>query len=155
MYIALVFTEQDSDWIKKYHLQVIGMHFMNPPPIMKLVEIVRGADTSDNTFYATKALAERWPEYLLLWNNSTFHSSYVLPSTFSCQIHLNNCLLHFEFALEVNANQVPFRPSLHPARAFFVMLSSDLTFIFVSIAINSAAGLARQWYALKIFQVSL
>lgn len=59
MYIALDFTEQDSDWIKKYHLQVIGMHFMNPPPIMKPVEIVRGAETSDNTFYATKALAER------------------------------------------------------------------------------------------------
>ncbi|GMH05632.1 hypothetical protein Nepgr_007472 [Nepenthes gracilis] len=40
--------------------QVIGMHFMNPPPIMKLVEIVRGADTSDETFKATKALAERF-----------------------------------------------------------------------------------------------
>ncbi|GLU23345.1 hypothetical protein SLE2022_393620 [Rubroshorea leprosula] len=38
------------------------MHFMNPPPIINelLVEIVRGADTSDNTFYATKALAERF-----------------------------------------------------------------------------------------------
>ncbi|KAF4392923.1 hypothetical protein CsatB_011724 [Cannabis sativa] len=40
--------------------QVIGMHFMNPPPIMKLVEIVRGADTSDETFNVTKALAERF-----------------------------------------------------------------------------------------------
>lgn len=40
--------------------QVIGMHFMNPPPIMKLVEIIRGADTSDGTFYAVKALAERF-----------------------------------------------------------------------------------------------
>ncbi|KAJ4726341.1 Peroxisomal fatty acid beta-oxidation multifunctional protein [Melia azedarach] len=40
--------------------QVIGMHFMNPPPIMKLVEIVRGADTSDETFSTTKALAERF-----------------------------------------------------------------------------------------------
>ncbi|KAL5564354.1 hypothetical protein UlMin_027518 [Ulmus minor] len=40
--------------------QVIGMHFMNPPPIMKLVEIVRGADTSDETFSRTKALAERF-----------------------------------------------------------------------------------------------
>ncbi|XP_044472712.1 3-hydroxybutyryl-CoA dehydrogenase-like isoform X2 [Mangifera indica] len=40
--------------------QVIGMHFMNPPPIMRLVEIVRGADTSDETFSATKALAERF-----------------------------------------------------------------------------------------------
>lgn len=40
--------------------QVIGMHFMNPPPIMKLIEIVRGADTSDETFSSTKALAERF-----------------------------------------------------------------------------------------------
>ncbi|XP_059661496.1 uncharacterized protein LOC132307687 [Cornus florida] len=40
--------------------QVIGMHFMNPPPIMKLVEIVRGADTSDDTFNSIKALAERF-----------------------------------------------------------------------------------------------
>uniref|UniRef100_A0A2C9W6D2 3-hydroxybutyryl-CoA dehydrogenase n=1 Tax=Manihot esculenta TaxID=3983 RepID=A0A2C9W6D2_MANES len=47
--------------VSKGHLsQVIGMHFMNPPPIMKLVEIVRGADTSDETFYATKTLAERF-----------------------------------------------------------------------------------------------
>ncbi|KAF6141913.1 hypothetical protein GIB67_037881 [Kingdonia uniflora] len=40
--------------------QVIGMHFMNPPPIMKLVEIVRGADTSDETFMTVKSLAERF-----------------------------------------------------------------------------------------------
>nr|ACU20243.1 unknown [Glycine max] len=39
--------------------QVIGMHFMNPPPVMKLIEIVRGADTSEETFVATKALSER------------------------------------------------------------------------------------------------
>lgn len=39
--------------------QVIGMHFMNPPPMMKLIEIVRGADTSDATFAATKALSQR------------------------------------------------------------------------------------------------
>ncbi|KAJ4976618.1 hypothetical protein NE237_001724 [Protea cynaroides] len=39
--------------------QVIGMHFMNPVPTMKLVEIIRGADTSDGTFVAVKALAER------------------------------------------------------------------------------------------------
>uniref|UniRef100_A0A1D1XT05 Putative 3-hydroxybutyryl-CoA dehydrogenase n=1 Tax=Anthurium amnicola TaxID=1678845 RepID=A0A1D1XT05_9ARAE len=40
--------------------QVIGMHFMNPPPIMKLVEIVRGAETSDEVFDIIKALAERF-----------------------------------------------------------------------------------------------
>lgn len=40
--------------------KVVGMHFMNPPPIMKLVEIIRGADTSNETFSAIKALAERF-----------------------------------------------------------------------------------------------
>ncbi|XP_021894685.1 uncharacterized protein LOC110812268 [Carica papaya] len=45
--------------------KVIGMHFMNPPPIMKLVEIVRGADTSDETFYATKALAEKFRKTII------------------------------------------------------------------------------------------
>jgi len=38
---------------------VIGMHFMNPVPLMVLVEIIRGAATSDQTYGATKALAER------------------------------------------------------------------------------------------------
>lgn len=36
----------------------IGMHFMNPVPVMKLVEIIRGAQTSDATYEQTKALAE-------------------------------------------------------------------------------------------------
>lgn len=40
--------------------QVIGMHFMNPPPIMKLVEIVRGSATADGVFATIKALAERF-----------------------------------------------------------------------------------------------
>jgi len=37
--------------------KVIGMHFMNPVPIMKLVEVVRGLQTSKETFDATMALA--------------------------------------------------------------------------------------------------
>ena len=37
---------------------VIGMHFMNPVPLMKLVEIIRGEKTSDATVARTKALAE-------------------------------------------------------------------------------------------------
>jgi 3-hydroxybutyryl-CoA dehydrogenase len=40
--------------------RVIGMHFMNPPPLMKLVEITRGLTTSDQTFELTRALAERF-----------------------------------------------------------------------------------------------
>jgi 3-hydroxybutyryl-CoA dehydrogenase len=39
--------------------RVIGMHFMNPVPVMQLVEIIRGAQTSDATYSATRALAER------------------------------------------------------------------------------------------------
>jgi 3-hydroxybutyryl-CoA dehydrogenase len=37
----------------------IGMHFMNPVPVMKLVEIIRGIATDDATFEAVQALAER------------------------------------------------------------------------------------------------
>jgi 3-hydroxybutyryl-CoA dehydrogenase len=40
--------------------QVIGMHFMNPVPLMKLVEIVRGLPTSDATFQTTVELARRF-----------------------------------------------------------------------------------------------
>jgi 3-hydroxybutyryl-CoA dehydrogenase len=39
--------------------RVIGMHFMNPPPLMKLVEIIRGLATADATYETTRALAER------------------------------------------------------------------------------------------------
>ncbi len=38
--------------------RVIGMHFMNPVPLMKLVEVIRGLQTSDTTTAETKALAE-------------------------------------------------------------------------------------------------
>jgi 3-hydroxybutyryl-CoA dehydrogenase len=37
--------------------KVIGMHFFNPVPAMKLVEIIRGQSTSEETFQAIKALA--------------------------------------------------------------------------------------------------
>ncbi len=39
--------------------QVIGMHFFNPVPVMELVEVVRGPETSDNTFATVEALAIR------------------------------------------------------------------------------------------------
>lgn len=39
--------------------RVIGMHFMNPVPVMKLVEVIRGLATSDETYRATKQLAEK------------------------------------------------------------------------------------------------
>lgn len=38
--------------------QVIGMHFMNPVPVMKLVEVIRGLATSDETFATVQTLAK-------------------------------------------------------------------------------------------------
>ena len=40
--------------------KVIGMHFMNPVPVMKLVEVVRGLATGDATYEVTVALARRF-----------------------------------------------------------------------------------------------
>ncbi|MFN2576870.1 MAG: 3-hydroxybutyryl-CoA dehydrogenase [Pyrinomonadaceae bacterium] len=39
--------------------KIIGMHFMNPVPVMKLVEIIRGAATSDDTYNAVHRLTEK------------------------------------------------------------------------------------------------
>ena len=38
--------------------QVIGMHFMNPVPVMKLVEVITALQTSEETHATTLALAE-------------------------------------------------------------------------------------------------
>jgi len=46
--------------ITKRPSQVIGMHFMNPVPLMQLVELIRAAQTSDATYETVRALAERF-----------------------------------------------------------------------------------------------
>ncbi len=45
--------------------RVIGMHFMNPVPVMKLVEVVRGLQTSDETVSAITALGQRLNRQLI------------------------------------------------------------------------------------------
>jgi 3-hydroxybutyryl-CoA dehydrogenase len=39
--------------------QVVGMHFFNPPPVMKLLELVRAITTSDETMDFARAMGER------------------------------------------------------------------------------------------------
>jgi 3-hydroxybutyryl-CoA dehydrogenase len=39
--------------------KVIGMHFMNPVPVMKLVEVIRGIQTSDETYEKVRQLSEQ------------------------------------------------------------------------------------------------
>jgi 3-hydroxybutyryl-CoA dehydrogenase len=40
--------------------QFIGMHFMNPPPVMALIEIIRGLQTADATYQAVTELARKF-----------------------------------------------------------------------------------------------
>jgi 3-hydroxybutyryl-CoA dehydrogenase len=49
---------------------VIGMHFMNPVPIMKLVEVIRGIATSDETWARTRELSEKMGKTALECNDS-------------------------------------------------------------------------------------
>ena len=46
--------------------RVIGMHFMNPPVVLQLVEIVRSLTTSDETYAAIRTLAERMGKITIL-----------------------------------------------------------------------------------------
>ncbi|HEV7889020.1 MAG TPA: 3-hydroxybutyryl-CoA dehydrogenase [Pyrinomonadaceae bacterium] len=50
--------------------KVIGMHFMNPVPVMKLVEVIRGIATSDETWARTRELSEKMGKTALECNDS-------------------------------------------------------------------------------------
>ena len=50
--------------------EVIGMHFMNPVPLMKLVEVIRGLSTSDKTFETTCELAVKLKKTPVAVNDS-------------------------------------------------------------------------------------
>ncbi|MEA2627038.1 MAG: 3-hydroxybutyryl-CoA dehydrogenase [Candidatus Binatota bacterium] len=52
--------------VTKRPAKVIGMHFMNPPAVLQLVEIVRSLTTSDETYRAIRELAERMGKTTIL-----------------------------------------------------------------------------------------
>ncbi len=50
--------------------KVVGMHFMNPVPVMKLVEVIRGIATSDETYQRVRELSEKLGKTALDCNDS-------------------------------------------------------------------------------------
>ncbi|HEV7683462.1 MAG TPA: 3-hydroxybutyryl-CoA dehydrogenase [Pyrinomonadaceae bacterium] len=50
--------------------KVIGMHFMNPVPVMKLVEVIRGIATSNETYERVRSLTEKLGKTALDCNDS-------------------------------------------------------------------------------------
>jgi len=51
--------------------KVLGTHWFNPPPVMRLIEIIRGVETSDETVATIKALAERFGKETIVCEKDT------------------------------------------------------------------------------------
>jgi 3-hydroxybutyryl-CoA dehydrogenase len=51
--------------------RVIGSHWFNPPPVMALIEIIRGVETSDETLAATVELASRYGKQTVVCDKDT------------------------------------------------------------------------------------
>ena len=51
--------------------RVIGSHWFNPPPVMQLIEIIRGVETSDSTLATTVSLAERYGKQTVVCDKDT------------------------------------------------------------------------------------
>jgi 3-hydroxybutyryl-CoA dehydrogenase len=64
---SLPITEIAS--VTKRPERVIGMHFMNPVPVMKLVEVIRGLATSDEVYQTIEALARKMGKVPCLVND--------------------------------------------------------------------------------------
>jgi 3-hydroxybutyryl-CoA dehydrogenase len=71
--------------------KVVGMHFMNPVPVMKLVEIIRGLATSDDTYQQVRRLTEKLGKTPLDCNDSPgFISNRVLMPLINEAIYVLN-----------------------------------------------------------------
>ncbi len=69
--------------------KVIGIHFMNPVPLKKMVEVIRGYHTSEETVETTKELLEEMEkEYIIVNDSPGFVSNRVLMLTINEAIYL-------------------------------------------------------------------
>lgn len=71
--------------------KVLGMHWFNPAPVMKLIEIVRGVDTAEHTIQAVKELAEEiGKETVVVKDMQGFVTSRAIA------VHLLECMRMYE-----------------------------------------------------------
>ncbi|MGF9963568.1 3-hydroxyacyl-CoA dehydrogenase family protein [Bacillus rhizoplanae] len=71
--------------------KVVGMHWFNPAPIMKLIEIVKGVDTEEHTIQAVKELAEEiGKETVVVKDMQGFVTSRAIA------VHLLECMRMYE-----------------------------------------------------------
>ncbi|MDC2864996.1 3-hydroxyacyl-CoA dehydrogenase family protein [Bacillus sp. BP-3] len=71
--------------------KVLGMHWFNPAPVMKLIEIVRGVDTTETTIQAVKELAEEiGKETVVVKDMQGFVTSRAIA------VHLLECMRMYE-----------------------------------------------------------
>ncbi len=90
--------------------QVIGMHFMNPVPLMKLVEIIRGLATSDSAYDAIKKLAEKMNKTTVLSKDvpGFIVNRILMPMINEAAFALSECLASAEdidTAMKLGTNQ--------------------------------------------------
>lgn len=71
--------------------KVIGMHWFNPAPVMKLVEIVKGIDTSEETIEAVRLISEEIGKETVLVND---HQGFVTSRALAA--HMLECIRIYE-----------------------------------------------------------
>jgi 3-hydroxybutyryl-CoA dehydrogenase len=65
--------------------RVLGMHFFNPVPVMKLLELVRGLETSDETLEFARGMGERFGKTVVV---SKDRAGFIVNTLLSCYLNM-------------------------------------------------------------------
>ncbi len=77
-----------ASWVNRPE-KIIGTHFMNPTPMTKMVEVIRGPDTSDDTIEVTKKLlTQMGKDFVIVGDSPGFVTNRVLMLTINEAIFL-------------------------------------------------------------------